>query len=193
MKKILSLILSSALILMLASCLPSDFEDVNDVPDPNLPAPATAEDLYSLYNQVERDMTKSQIEALLGSGVPSYNEFDELKFTSYFNETKSAGVSVIYTAEDVVSTKMLYFNTKKNLVPFSGRFDADKISLIKDNMSVASACEVMGSTPLELSCEYNPDGPLSTNKIYSWYNEDSSNFMLHTEDDLITNVALYRS
>ncbi len=191
MKKFLSIILSSLLLLTLASCLPDDYKNVNDTPEENLPAPATYEELYSLYNAIERDMTRADVEALFGEGKPSYDDFGDLKFLTYFNETKSAGVSLVYSADGVVTTKTLYFNTKKNLIPFSGRFDRAKIPDIKDDISVVSASEVMGSLPLELSCQYLSDGPQSMNKIYCWYNEDASSFMIHTESDLVKNVALY--
>ncbi len=191
MKKTALILISSMLLLMLTSCLPSEYENVVDTPDASLPAPASVEEAYSLYNSVERDMTVAELEALFGSGEPVYDDFGRIKYMNYFNDKKSAGVSVIYDG-DVVLTKMLFFNTKRNLVPFSGRFDESKIPLIKDNMTVTAVKDVMGSMPLELSCSFLPDGPLSTKKIYCWYNEDASSFMIHTENDLVTNVVLHR-
>lgn len=192
MKKNAFILILSMLLLMLTSCLPSEYENVADTPDSNLPAPESAEELYSMYNAVERGMTAAELEAKLGSGEPVYDEFGRIKYLNYFNDKKSAGVTVIYDG-DVVLTKTLYFNTKRNLVPFSGRFDESKIPLIKNDMTVSAAKEVMGSMPLEISCNFLPDGPLSTKKIYCWYNEDASSFMIHTENDLVSNVVLHRN
>ncbi len=192
MKKFTSILLTLAMMLTLASCLPSDYKNVNDTPDETLPAPQTRDELYSLYDAVGRDMTKSQIEAIFGSGTPSHDDYGDVKYINYYNSTKSAGVSIIYDSEGVVETKMLYFNKKSNLVPFSGRYDDSKVSYVKSDMTVEEAVKLMGSTPLELSCTYNDGGPLNMAKIYCWYNEDTSNFMLHTENGIINNVALYR-
>lgn len=192
MKKFTLTLLALALVFTLTSCLPNDYANIDDTPDENLPAPQTKEELYSLYDMIERDMTRAEVESKLGTGEPSYDDFGDVKYINYFNDTKSAGVSIIYD-DDVVEKKMLYFNTKTNLVPFSGRYIDEKVSEVKSDMTVEAAVEVMGSTPLELSCTYDKDGPLDMNKIYCWYNEDTSSFMLHTENGIIENVVLYRS
>ncbi len=192
MKKFTTILLALTLVLTLCSCFPNDFTDVNDTPDEMLPAPATKEELYSLYDVIERDMTRAQIEEKLGAGEPKTDEYGDVKYINYYNTTKSAGVSVIYD-DGVVETKTLFFNSKKNLVPFSGRYIDEKVPEIKSDMTVETAVEIMGSYPLELSCKYDDDGPLDMDKIYCWYNEDTSNFMLHTENGIIENVALYRS
>lgn len=192
MKKLTSILLALVMVLTLTSCLPSNYESVNDTPDETLPAPQTRDELYSLYDAIERDMTKAELESKFGSGTPSYDEYGDVKYINYYNSTKSAGVSVIYDSQDVVETKMLYFNKKANLVPFSGRYDDAQVSYVKSDMTVEEAVKLMNSTPLELSCTYNDGGPLDMAKIYCWYNEDTSNFMLHTENGIINNVALYR-
>lgn len=192
MKKLISIITSLFLVVALCSCMPNDYSNVNDTPDENLPAPETQEELYSLYSQLDRDMTKSDIEALFGTGEPQYDEYGDVKYINYYNETKSAGVSVIYE-DDIIKSKMLVFNKKANLIPFSGRYIDEKIPTVKSDMTVEDALDVMGSVPLELSCTYGNDGPLDMAKIYCWYNEDGSNFMLHTDNGVINNVALYRN
>lgn len=191
MKKLTLITLALLLVLTLTACLPSDFENANDTPDENLPAPQTKEELYSLYNELERDMTKAEIEDAFGEGEPRHDDFGDVMYVNYYNDTKSAGVSVIYDENDIIKTKMLFFNKKENLVPFSGRFDEDKIPDVKSDMTVEEVLNVMGSTPLELSCTYNDGGPLDTAKIYCWYNENTSNLMLHTENGVINNIAFY--
>lgn len=186
------MLLTIALLLTLTACLPNDFSDIEDRPDENLPAPATKEELYSLYDAVGRDMTRTQVEEKLGTGEPKHDNFGDVKYITYYNEAKSAGVSVIYD-DGIVKNKMLFFNSKKNLVPFSGRYTDEKIPEIKSDMTVENAIKIMGSTPLELSCTYDDDSPLDMDKIYCWYNEDASSFMLHTENGIIENVALYRN
>ncbi len=190
MKKLIPLVL--ALVLLLSSCISSEVDRVPDIPDESLPAPQTVEELYSLYDAVGQDMPKSELDLLYGEPTPSYDDFGDVKFYTYFNASKSAGVSVIFDIDEKLSTKMLFFNTKKNLIPFSGSYINEKIPLIKTDMSVDSAIKEMGSVPLELSCQYTSDGPDNTKNIYCWYNEDGSNFMIHTSRGLIENVALYR-
>ncbi|MBQ7120022.1 MAG: hypothetical protein IJO09_07385 [Oscillospiraceae bacterium] len=192
MKKFTTLFLAFMLLLTITACFPDNYAHVNDSVDPNKPAPKTLEEAYSLYNKVDRGMTRDDVEKMFGEGEPSYDEGGEVSHITYFNETQSAGVSIIYEYDNSVKAKTLFFNTKRNLVPFSGRFDKNKIPSIKSDMSVSEASKVMGSVPLELSCAYGEDGPHDFKKIYCWYNEDASSFMLHTERDIIANVALYK-
>ncbi len=192
MKKLISLLLALTIALTLTACLPNDYASVDDVPDENLPAPQTKEELYSLYSKLDRDMTKPDIEAMFGEGEPQVDEYGDVKYINYYNETKSAGVSVIYD-DEVIKSKMLIFNKKANLIPFSGRYIDENVPSVKSDVTVEDALEIMGSAPLELSCTYGNDGPLDMAKIYCWYNEDGSNFMIHTDNGVISNVALYRS
>ncbi len=192
MKKITATLLALMLLFTITGCFPNEYSHVNDSVDPTKPAPKTFEEAYSLYNKVERGMTKTDIEQMFGEGQVSRDAYGDVSHITYFNETKSAGVSVIYEYNDIVKAKTLFFNTKRNLVPFSGRFDKNKIPSIKSDMSVTEAIRIMDSTPLEISCVYGEQGPLDFKKIYCWYNEDASSFMLHTERDVIANVALYK-
>lgn len=191
MKKLIPIFL--IIVLTLCSCMPSYYENVDDTPKESLPAPQSYEELYSLYSVVDSKMTKADLNSLFGEPTPSYDEYGEVIFHTYFNATKSAGVSVVFNEEEKVLSKTLYFNTKWNLVPFSGRYISDKIANIKTDMFVEAAFEEMGSTPLELSHRYGNDGPESSTNIYCWYNEDGSNFMIHTKNGLVENVALYRN
>lgn len=190
MKKILPLIL--ILVLILSSCLPTEVSKVDDVPDETLPAPQSMEELYEIYNGVSSGMTKEELDSLYGEPTPSYDDFGDIKFFTYFNETKSSGVSVMFDYDDVITTKTLFFNKKANLIPFSGRYIDEKIPLIKTDTSLEKAITEMGSVPLEISCQYTNEGPDSNKSIFCWYNEDGSNFMVHTENGLISNVILYR-
>ncbi len=192
MKKTLSILLAALLLFTLFSCTETAYENVNDTPDETLPAPETKEELYSLYDAIERDMPKADVEALFGEGTPSYDDYGELKYITYHNETKSAGVSLSFDENDLVLIKTLYFNTKNNLIPFSGRFFDDKTSLIKEDVTIDKAIEIMGTVPLELSCHFDPSGPLSTRNIYCWYNEDGSNFMVNTKNGVIESVVIFR-
>ncbi len=190
MKKLIPLVL--ALVVLLSSCLESEVDKAPDIPNEALPAPETKEELYSLYSAVGYGQPKEELDSLYGEPTPSYDDFGLVKFYTYFNQTKSAGVSVIFDNEQKLKIKTLFFNTKQNLIPFSGRYDDDKIRLIKTDMALDSAIDTMSSTPLELSCEYSKDGPDSTKNIYCWYNENGDNFMIHTENGFVENVALYR-
>ncbi len=191
MKKFTIMLLSFMLLFSTTACFPDDYYHVNDSVDPNKPAPQSYEEAYSLYDKVQRGMKKADVEQMFGKGKVSKDAYGEISHITYFNETQSAGVSIIYEYDDSVKAKTLFFNTKRNLVPFSGRFDKNKIPSIKSDMSVSEAIRIMGSEPLEISCAYSDDSPLNFKKIYCWYNEDASSFMLHTERDVITNVALY--
>lgn len=191
MKKFTIMLLSFMLLFSMTACFPDDYDHVNDSVDPNKPAPQSYEEAYSLYDKVQRGMKKADVEQMFGKGKVSKDAYGEISHITYFNETQSAGVSIIYEYDDSVKAKTLFFNTKRNLVPFSGRFDKNKIPSIKSDMSVSEAIRIMGSEPLEISCAYSDDSPLNFKKIYCWYNEDASSFMLHTERDVITNVALY--
>ncbi len=190
MKKLIPLFL--ILVLALCSCIPSDYENIDDTPKDTLPAPQSYEELYSLYSTVDYKATKADLDSRFGEPTPSYDDYGSVLFLTYFNATKSAGVSVVFNEEEKILSKTLYFNTKTNLIPFSGRYASDKIHDIKKDMFVTAAIEEMGSQPLELSCIYEKEGPESATKIYCWYNEDGSNFMLHTKNGLIENIALYR-
>ena len=180
------------IMLLLSSCFSTEVEKVEDTPNENLPAPQSMDELYELYGNVSQGMTKEELDSLYGEPTPSYDDFGDVKFYTYFNEIKSSGVSVIFDRNDAVATKILFFNTKTNLIPFSGRYIDEKIPLIKTDMPLQTAISEMGSTPLEISCQYTNEGPDSTKNIFCWYNEDGSNFMVHTETGLISSVILYR-
>ena len=93
--RIITSVLATTLILTLCSCLPNDYADINDTPDENLPAPATREELYSLSDVIERDMTRADVEKKLGTGEEKRDDYGDVKYINYYNEEKSAGVSVI--------------------------------------------------------------------------------------------------
>ena len=192
MKKFVISALTFIMILTLCSCLPNDFKNVNDTPVESLPAPQSLEEVYSLYSKTERNMSKADLDALFGEGTPILDEFGDIKFYNYYNDIKSAGVSVIFDENDVIKTKTLFFNTKQNLIPFSEPYVELNVPSVKSGLALEDAIKIMdNAVPLELSCTFSKEGPLNHEKIYCWYNEDSSNFMLHTENGIIKNVALY--
>ena len=193
MKKLSLAVLAAILTLTLCACIPSDYKNIDDTPDPNLPAPQSVEELYSVYGKIGRDMTRAEIAAIFGEGEPVPDDYGDIKYTNYYNETKSAGASVVFDENDVILMKTLFFNNKRNLIPFSEGFDFDSIPKIQSDMPVSVAADIMGSTPLELSCTYNSDGPDSAKKIYGWYNENADNLLLHTENGIIENVVFYRN
>lgn len=189
MKKLIPLIL--LIVLALTGCFPSYYADVDNTPDPNLPAPQSIEELYSLYNTVERDMSKAELDELYGEPTPS-EYAGEIMFYKYFNETKSAGVAVYFSEDNKVTGKTLFYNTKSNLVPFSNRYIYEKIQEVKPDMTIDDAIEVMdGAIPLEISCTYGKDGPESSKNIYYWCNEDGSIFRIDTNNGIIENCVRY--
>ncbi|MBR5272227.1 MAG: hypothetical protein IKU25_02385 [Clostridia bacterium] len=190
MKKFLCLILSVILILSMTSCsLFDDGEVVDAKSDPNLPAPETLEELYSYYNQVERGMTRAQIEAKFGVGEDSFDEEGAKTFTTYKNEKKSAGVTVIYSFDDSVSAKILYYNNAKDLVKFCTPFDEAKLEKLEQDQLMKNVREILGDG-LELSCEYSANSLTNFSKIYSWFNEDGSNLQFYTDNDVVKQMVL---
>lgn len=189
MKKFLSLTMAALMIFSLCSCLPGDEEDVINI-DPTAVPPQTREELYSYYNQVERGMTRADVEALFGKGEVKLSEDGEETFTSYKNEKKSAGVNIIYAFDDTVHAKILYYNKAADLVPFCTPFDESKISQLEEKMPVSKATEVFGGEGLEIACEYSANSPTGYSKILSWFNADGSNFQIHTNNELISQRVL---
>ena len=184
MKKLIPVFL--LIILVLAGC-----DDIPIAgPDPNLPAPESYEELYSLYNEVSRGMSKAELDERYGDPTPKDYK-GEIMYYTYFNETKSAGVSVYFNDNDRVTGKTLFYNDKNNLVPFSGRYIHDNIANVKEDMTIEAAVTEMGAVPLEISCTYGKDGPESSNNIYFWCNEDGSIFRIDTENGVITNCIRY--
>lgn len=189
MKKILMLMVAVCMMLGLCSCLPGDEEDVINI-DPTAIPPETEEELYSYYNQVERGMTREDVEALFGEGEAKMSEDGEETYISYKNEKKSAGVNIIYAFDGTVRAKILYYNKAADLVPFCTPYDESKISQLEEKMPVSKATEAFGGEGLEIACEYSVNSPDSYSKILSWFNEDGSNFQIHTNNELIDQVVL---
>jgi len=190
MKKFLSLILCIVLALSLASCsLLDDGEEVNVSIDPTAVAPETVEELYSYYNRVERGMTRAEVEALFGVGEDSYDQDGAKTYTTYKNEKKSAGVSVIYAFDDSVSAKILYYNNAEDLVKFCTPFDDAKLEKLDQDQLMKNVKEILGDG-VELSCEYSTNNPSNFSKIYSWFNADGKSLQLYTDNDIVKQMVL---
>lgn len=190
MKKFSLLVLCAVLLLSLCSCFSTNDGEDKVIIDPNATPPATKEELYSYYNKVERGMKRADVEKLFGKGEKKYTEDGEEKFTSYINDKRSAGVNVIYSFDDAVLTKILYYNKAADLVPFSSKFYEDRIPQIKEKMPVSKAEEVFGGSGLEIACAYSANSPTSYSKILSWFNADGSNFQIHTNNEIIKQRVL---
>lgn len=171
---------------LLCSCAGDD-----EVPvyDPTAVAPETREELYSYYDQINRNMTREQVEALFGEGEIKYDEGGIEMYRSYRNEKKSAGVNIIYKANDKVYGKILYYNKAADLVQFSNEYIEERIPEIKEGQLLKKAEEVFG-TSIEIACTYSDETVGQTSKIHSWFNEDGTNFQVHTTDDVITSRVL---
>ncbi len=188
MKKLIPIFL--LIVLTLTGCFSSLYDDIENTPDPNLPAPQSMEELYSLYNEVEQGMSKSELTERFGEPIPADYK-GEVMYYKYFNETKSAGVAVYFNDNEKVTGKTLFYNSKENLIPFSGSYIYEKVSNLKEDMTIESAIKEMGSRPLEISCTYGTDGPESSKNIYVWYNEDGSALMINTNNGIIESIVRY--
>ena len=187
MKKFILFSLTVLMLLSFFSCgLMQEEEEV--IIDPTATPPETVEELYSYYNQINRGMSREEVEKLFGEGEVKYDEDGVENFTSYKNEIKSAGVNVIYAYDDTVSAKILYYNKSADLVKFSSSFDENKISELSENEPVAKAEQLFGKS-LEIGCIYSLNSPTGYSKILSWFNEDGSNFQIHTNNELIDQLV----
>ena len=190
MKKFLCLILSVVMVLCVTSCsLLDDGEEVDANIDPTAKAPETVEELYSYYSQIKRGMTKIQVEALFGVGEDSFDQDGAKTFTTYKNEEKSAGVSVIYAFDESVSAKILYYNDAADLVKFCTPFDDAKLEKLDQDQLMKNVKEILGDG-IELSCEYSANNPSNFSKIYSWFNADGRNLQLYTDNDIVKQLVL---
>ena len=188
MKKLIPIFL--LILFILTGCFSSIYDEIENKPDPNLPAPQSVEELYSLYNEVSQGMEKAELDKIYGEATPADYK-GEIMYYKYFNETKSAGVAVYFNDNNKVTGKTLFYNNKSNLIPFSGRYIYDKISNLKEDMTIEAAITEMGSRPLEISCTYGADGPESSKNIYVWYNEDGSTLMINTNNGVIESIIRY--
>lgn len=191
MKKFLIAVIAIIMLLSLNSCFGFIFnepEEVVTIDETAIP-PETMDELYSYYNKIDRGTTKAEVEALFGKGEVKYEGDDVELFTVYKNEKKSAGVNIIYNYDDTVSAKVLYYNKSADLVKFSNEFDEDKIPELSEKDPVAKAEELFGKG-LEIGCQYNANSPTGYSKILSWFNEDGSNFQIHTNNELIQQMIL---
>lgn len=187
MKKI-SLVFSLILIgVLCASCMPW-VDSTGDIPkaDPNAIPPETVEELYSYYDQVDRTMTREDVEALFGKGVERKDDLGEVMYVAYLDDEKSCGVNVLYNFEGKVRAKTLYYNQSKDLIPFANRYTEDALSQVNEKDKISKAEELFGGKGLEIVCEYGQNNAVDESKIYSWYNEDGSSVQLHTQNGRIT-------
>lgn len=187
MKKISMMLTAFVILLLCSACMPWP-ESTEEVPqvDPNAIPPETVEELYSYYNQVDRTMTREQVEALFGPGVERKDEMGEVMYIAYVNEKKSCGVNILYNFEGVVRAKTLYYNQSKDLIPFANGYTEDALSEIKEKDKLSRAEELFGGKGLEIVCEYSQNNPIDESKIYSWYNADGSSVQLHVQSGRIT-------
>ena len=157
--------------------------------DPTAVAPETREELYSYYDKIERGMSREQVEALFGAGEDSFDQDGAKTYTTYKNEKKSAGVSIIYSFDDSVSAKILYYNNAADLVKFCTPFDDEKLAKLDQDQLMKNVVEFMGDG-IELSCEYSANNPSNYSKIYSWFNADGKSLQLYTDNDIIKQMVL---
>lgn len=188
MKKKMLLATVLCALFVLCGCMAED-----DVPvyDETAVPPETREELYSYYNQIERDMTRAQVEELFGKGLIRYDEDGIEMYSIYCNEKKSAGVNIIYRPNDTVYSKILYYNKAADLVPFSNEYIESKIPDIEDGGALAVAEELFGAG-LELVCTYNETNASQDAKIFSWFNADGTNFQIHATNGVVTSRVLNR-
>lgn len=190
MKKISAIFLILAMVLSFASCdLLGEEEKIEVTIDPNAVEPQTMEELYSYYDKVKRGMTQDQVEEMFGKGEISYDDEGYPTYTTYTNEQKSAGVSVMYSDTGVVSAKVLYYANSAFLVKFCRPFTKDDLKNLAMDQLVRNAKEFIGEG-IELSCEYSANNPADFSKIYSWFNPDGSNLQLYTDNDIIKQMVL---
>lgn len=173
-------------ILVLTSCMPPENEYT---PDTDYELPETSDELYSYYNKVDRGMTKDEITEIFGEGEEN-TEIDN-RIVKYLNEKRSAGVVIEYTYEGKVRAKTLFFGAKEALSRFSPQFDSDILYKIRENMLLSEAVEILGSSPLEINCEYSLNDPVGISNIFAWYNKDGRSYHLHTENGIIKKRVLY--
>ena len=182
MKKFICLILSAIMVLSITSCsLLDDGEPPVVNIDPDAVPPGSVEELYSYYDQVQRNMTKKTIDKLLGKGEESRTENGLM--VKYRNESKSAGVDVVYTDGGVVSSKILYYNKQADVAKFCTPFKKEQINELDTNMLVKNIKEVLGDG-IEVACQYNMNSSGGFSKIYIWFNEDGSSLQVHADDDI---------
>ncbi len=190
MKKFSLLLLASLLMLLCSSCMPWP-ESTEEVPqvDPNAVPPETVEELYSYYNQVDRTMSRADVEALFGPGVERKDESGEPMYTAYVNDKKSCGVNIIYNFEGKVRAKTLYYNKSEDLIPFANPYIEEKISDIGEGDKFVKAEEVFGAPGLEIVCEYSQNNVKDEATIHSWYNADGSSVQVHAQSGRISQVV----
>ena len=193
MKKMLLMGTVLALCLGLCGCFPN-VDSTNEIPevDPNAIPPQNREELYSYYDQIQRGMTRVDVEKLFGKGAPMKDDLGEEKYTAYRNDKKSSGVNVLYDFEGKVYAKVLYYNKSDDLRPFASHYDAERLSELDKGKPLSLAEKVFGGPGLEIVCQYSANSPTDTSYIHSWLNDDGSNVQLHSQNGVITQVILNR-
>lgn len=131
------------------------------------------ETVFALYNKVQLDQDKAQIDAALGSAGEENSS--AVKSYRYMDENHEFGVEVIYDEKQQAIAKTAVYPTHKDIASFIARevteAEADKI---QKGMQYGEVKELLGGDGVEVNAT---EIPFENNKIsymYRWANNDGS-------------------
>lgn len=165
-KKLILLLLLAALLLMSSGCGENKESGASK-------ASATMEPIFAMYNKVQLEQTKDQVDTEL---AVSGEENSNVPNTYYYVDSATGfGVSVLYDNSNKAIGKTVIYNSHKDIAPFCKKsVSKEQTDKIESGMTYDQVNEVLGGEGIEISqTEISfEDNKLSV--IRRWANSDGS-------------------
>lgn len=186
-RKPILLISMLALLLFLGTMMGCSSKSASD---PALSS-ASKEAVFALYNKVQFNQTKAQIDDMLGSAGKVSASYD--KCYSYMDKNHEYGVDVVYDDKQKATSKTVIYPTHKDIAPFTSKAvskaQADKL---QKGMTYDEAKSILGGDGVEVSVTEIPYDNNKLSYIYRWANKDGSCIqVVIVTDGTIGNVLYY--
>lgn len=131
------------------------------------------ESIFALYNKVDLNQNKTQIDAVLGSAGEATKSYD--KCFNYMDKNHEYGVDVVYDDQQQAISKTVIYPTHADIAPFTSKaVTEEQADKLKKGMSYDEAKTILGGEGVEVSATEIAFENNQLSHIYRWANKDGS-------------------
>lgn len=151
---------------------PSTTTTTDSGPAINTTSTEARQKVFALYDKVQLNQTKIEVDAALGTGKQD-ESYD--KAYNYMDKDNKYGVSVIFNDSHQATSKTAIYQTHKELAPLTGKaVTRAQSNQILKGMKYDEVKAVLGSEGVEVSATQIPFENKKVSYILRWANTDGS-------------------
>ncbi len=174
MTKRVVLALMIALLLALSGCVTDTEPAATALPPLSMDQVQSREELYELYNQIDFNMTISELEATLGPAAREEVSLESSTGVTLKWERNGVYTSVA-TSDGQIIGKGIDVLDPRVLAPLTPIADFDNVHKIERDMDYAQIVEIMGCEGVEVLARINRDeSPITVTRMMRWTDESGS-------------------